>query len=338
MMSVVAVLGVLVHASTARAVPCAGDASGGAPSQPGASKSAENSIPVNYLNHYRKAGQRYGVPWNVLAGIGKEESDHGRGDGPGIHSGQNYAGAQGPMQFLRSTWDAHGIDGDGNGTKDVYNPADAIFGAANYLKHNHADKGGKQLYNAIFAYNHAHWYVKNVLRDADQYAKGGFTISGSNTAGTSCIPTGQSGPSVNGPFGARVVAYARKWARTDPPTPYVWGQGNTHGPTHGCGHGFCGTGFDCSGLTQYAIYQASGGKITIPHYTFDQLDDDRGEKVSWSQLQPGDLIFLSDGDHVVIFAGNETIIEAPFTGSHVRVAPLRSKGFIGARRFGKGIP
>lgn len=338
-MSVIAILGAVMHTATATAA-CSGDGSpadSAAPSsQPTDSPAAQNSIPANYLTLYKKAGQQYGVPWNVLAGIGKEESDHGRSTSPGVHSGQNSAGAKGPMQFLQATWNGFGIDGDDNGTKDVYSPADAIFGAANYLKHNHADRGGKPLYNAIFLYNHADWYVQDVLRYAKQYAKGGFLTSGSNTVGNSCGP-GAEEPAVNGPFGQRVVAFAEHWARTNPPTPYVWGQGNEHGPTHGTGHGFTGTGFDCSGLTLYAIYQASNGKIDLPHYTFDQMADARGEKVNWDDRQPGDLIFLSNGDHVAIYAGHGKIVEAPYTGANVRIAPERSRGLVGVRRFGKGI-
>jgi Transglycosylase SLT domain len=80
-----------------------------------------NSIPRNYLALYQQAGRAYGIPWTVLAGIGKVESDHGRNDGP------SSAGALGPMQFLPSTWATYGDGGN------IYNPADAIPAAARYL-------------------------------------------------------------------------------------------------------------------------------------------------------------------------------------------------------------
>ena len=73
--------------------------SSGTVAQPGVSSAAANSIPANYLTWYRKVGQQYGVPWTVLAGIGKVESDHGRTTLPGVTSGANAFGAAGPMQI-----------------------------------------------------------------------------------------------------------------------------------------------------------------------------------------------------------------------------------------------
>src|SRR5437879_990679 len=97
----------------------------GAAAQPRQSGDA-NSIPSNYLQLYKKAGQQYGVPWNLLAGIGKVETDHGQSNLPGVHSGTNSAGAGGPMQFIAGTWVTFGVDGNGDGKKDRYDPADAI--------------------------------------------------------------------------------------------------------------------------------------------------------------------------------------------------------------------
>jgi hypothetical protein len=88
-----AVLVPLLFGSNANA--CEGSSSAG---QPAPSKAA-NAIPRNYLTLYQKAGQQYGIPWNVLAGIGKVESDHGRLKAPGVTSGSNPWGAAGPMQF-----------------------------------------------------------------------------------------------------------------------------------------------------------------------------------------------------------------------------------------------
>lgn len=141
--------------------------------QPSASHKA-NSIPADYLALYRKAGQDYGLQWNILAAVGKVESDHGRGAGPGIRSGANMAGAKGPMQFLQSTWDAYGVDGDHDGTKNVYDPADAIPGAANYLR---ASGAPNDWHKALYAYNHAEWYVKLVLDTARTYAQGSFHVA-----------------------------------------------------------------------------------------------------------------------------------------------------------------
>jgi hypothetical protein len=104
-----------------------------------------------------------GLSWTVLAAIGQVESAHGK------HLGPSSAGALGPMQFLPSTWAAYGVDGDGDGAADIMNPFDAVPGAANYLCRSGAQKGEQGLYNAIFAYNHADWYVRKVLGIAAQY-------------------------------------------------------------------------------------------------------------------------------------------------------------------------
>src|SRR3954447_109909 len=123
-------------------------------------------IPGNYLGWIRAAAPRYGLDWTVIAGIYSIESDFGRLDAPGVRSGENFAGAGGPGQFLASTWERYGVDGDGDAVRDRYNPADAILGTANLLRQNGApaDYG-----RAIFAYNHAGWYVAEVLSRAARY-------------------------------------------------------------------------------------------------------------------------------------------------------------------------
>lgn len=132
----------------------------------GVSAYALRDIPRNYLLLYQQAGKKYHLDWSVLAAIGKVETDHGRSPGTGVTSGENYAGAGGPMQFLQPTWEMYGDDGNGDGRRDRYNPADAIFGAANYLKSSGAPANYQK---AIFAYNHAMWYVQKVLGFAKRY-------------------------------------------------------------------------------------------------------------------------------------------------------------------------
>lgn len=95
--------------------------------------------------------------------------------------------------------------------------------------------------------------------------------------------------------------------------PYVWGGGSFDGPTGG--------GFDCSGLVLYAAYQASGGRVRLPHYTGDQIR--LGQGISWADKQPGDLIFFSYSGaggphHVAIYVGGDRILQAPRTGDVVR--------------------
>lgn len=126
-------------------------------------------IPPELLPIYQQAASvTCNMPWTVLAAIGSVESDHGRSNEPGVHSGANEAGAMGPMQFLADTWAAYGVDGDHKGTTDVYNSVDSIWGAANYLCANGAGDPSR-LRDAIWNYNHASWYVDKVLELAASY-------------------------------------------------------------------------------------------------------------------------------------------------------------------------
>ncbi len=135
----------------------------------GASALAVREIPPLYLRLYEQAAARYGLDWAVLAGIGKVECDNGRDPDPACtHEGAvNSAGAGGPMQFIASTWARYGVDADGDGRIDRWDPADAIYGAANYLRASGAPGNYPQ---AIFAYNHAGWYVAEVQAWAARYS------------------------------------------------------------------------------------------------------------------------------------------------------------------------
>lgn len=128
------------------------------------------SPPAELVPIYAAAAAKYRLGPRgpgILAAINYVETDFGRSTLPGVHSGSNYAGAAGPMQFLYpSSWDAYGVDGDGNGVKDVYDPDDAIFAAANLL---HASGAPTSWYQAIFSYNHADWYVREVEANAKKF-------------------------------------------------------------------------------------------------------------------------------------------------------------------------
>jgi murein DD-endopeptidase MepM/ murein hydrolase activator NlpD len=110
-------------------------------------------IPPFLLPIYQAAGIQYDVPWQILAAINEIETDYGR------NLSVSTAGAVGWMQFLPSTWQRYAVDANGDGVADPYNPADAIFTAARYL---HAAGASQNLSQAIFAYNHATWYVQSV--------------------------------------------------------------------------------------------------------------------------------------------------------------------------------
>ncbi len=162
------VLALLVAASVigiALNVPSEAPGSGGW--SEGVSALAEREIPPLYLALYQRAAARYRLDWAILAGIGKVECDHGRDPAPSCtHEGAvNSAGAGGPMQFLASTWSEYGVAVDG-GRPDRWNPADAIYGAANYLR---ASGAPRDYRGAIYAYNHAQWYVDEVEHWAALY-------------------------------------------------------------------------------------------------------------------------------------------------------------------------
>ncbi|MBS1887815.1 MAG: lytic murein transglycosylase [Actinobacteria bacterium] len=129
-------------------------------------------IPPFLLPIYQACGSEYGIPWEVLAAINKIETDFGR------NLNVSSAGAVGWMQFLPSTWETYGLDANGDGVKDPYNPVDAICAAAHYLK---VAGGQKNLYGAILAYNHADWYAQEVLTYARAYGRIPSDLVGSLT-------------------------------------------------------------------------------------------------------------------------------------------------------------
>jgi transglycosylase-like protein with SLT domain len=123
--------------------------------------------PASYLELFRASAVQYcpGLSWTVLAAIGQIESGDGQNNGPST------AGALGPMQFLPSTWETWGIDGFGEtGPPDIRNPFDAVPSAARLLCADGATAGDQGLRQAIFDYNHAGWYVDEVLTLAAEYA------------------------------------------------------------------------------------------------------------------------------------------------------------------------
>jgi transglycosylase-like protein with SLT domain/peptidase M23-like protein len=111
-------------------------------------------VPPFLLSIYQAAGIEYGVRWEVLAAINEIETDYGR------NLNVSSAGALGWMQFMPSTWKMYGVDANKDGHKDPYNPVDAIFAAARYLK---AAGYEQDVRRSIYAYNHADWYVDSVL-------------------------------------------------------------------------------------------------------------------------------------------------------------------------------
>ena len=166
----------------------------------GPSVLALTDIPPTYLAWYMGAARTCpGLPWGVLAGIGKVESDHGQSTAPGVRSGANFAGAEGPMQFEPATFARYATDGDHDGQLSPYDPGDAIYTAASMLCANGAAAGTPAgLRQAVFAYNHSWAYVDAVLSWAARYT----------------VPT----PSATA---ETAIAFALRQAGK----PYQWGRG-----------------------------------------------------------------------------------------------------------------
>jgi soluble lytic murein transglycosylase-like protein/cell wall-associated NlpC family hydrolase len=128
------------------------------------SSCAATGVPPILIPMYQRAAAAYGLgPQGpaVLAGINEVETAFG------TNLAISSAGAEGWMQFMPETWAGYGVDANGDGVKDPFNPEDAIFAAAAYLS---ANGMPTDTYGAIFAYNHADWYVGEVLANAGCYA------------------------------------------------------------------------------------------------------------------------------------------------------------------------
>ena len=271
----------------------------GSDSPPSAAAGAD--IPADYLVlDMQAAATCPGLSWTVLAGIGKAESDFGR-----AKDQVSSAGAVGPMQFLPATFDeyAQPVPPSGADPPTPWDPIDAVYAAARMLCANGA-KNGTDIHGAIYAYNHSDDYVKEVLGYAAQYSSS----------------VGDSGASV-GTSDSAVVQKVLAYAMAQLGVPYEWGG---DGPAHG-------QGFDCSGLVQ-AAYAAAG--ITLPRVATDQY---HAGKIlpPGTPLQPGDLVFFGNpqfAHHVGIYVGNGKMIDAPNTGSVVRIEDYHWSDYFAATR------
>ncbi|HEX5762132.1 MAG TPA: lytic transglycosylase domain-containing protein [Solirubrobacterales bacterium] len=210
-------------------------------------------VPARLVPIYGQAAARYELGAKgpaVLAAINGIETDFGRNRGP------SSAGAVGWMQFMPETWAAYGVDATGDGVRDPDDPRDAIFAATNYLRASGAPGDWRM---AIFAYNHAGWYVEDVLVDARRYAAGGSE----GTPAASCAAA-QSGPAVK-----RMVAEAERIDALR--LPYVWGGSHGLSPTPANGP------FDCSSFVSHLLQV---GGFDIPTMTTVGL-------VGWGEPGPG---------------------------------------------------
>ncbi|GAA1159512.1 transglycosylase TgdA [Streptomyces hebeiensis] len=236
-------------------------------------------------------------------------------------SAQSPANAKGIGQFIPGTWEAHGIDGDKDGDRDIWDPADAIPSAATYdceLAGYVKDVPGDQTSNMLAAYNAGAYAVIKYggvppYRETQNYVKIIRTLEKSFAA-----PVAGVEPS-------RQAAGAITYAQEKLGTPYLWG---------GNGTAAQGGRFDCSGLTQ-AAYRRVG--IELPRVANDQYN--AGEHPSRDELLPGDLVFFSDDltnsraiRHVGIYVGGGYMINAPYTGAVIRFDKIDTPDYFGATR------
>ncbi|MGF0313020.1 NlpC/P60 family protein [Rhodococcus sp. IEGM1428] len=235
-------------------------------------------------------------------------------------------GAQGPGQFMPGTWATYGKDYDGNGVVDVNSVGDAVMASGTMLCDIYGQVdgwkregkvSGDTLDLTLAGYNAG---AGAVLRsggmpsgtvDYETQTKPYVARIRATEAQFASILTPFAGLDLTG-MGGRAVQLAMDYLGL----PYVWGGGNINGPSGG--------GFDCSGLTSYALFKASGGKVTLPRTSETQWNI--GTEVPMELAQPGDLLFGNWGPagpgHVAIYMGNGQMVHAPTTGDVVRVAPV----------------
>lgn len=228
-------------------------------------------------------------------------------------------GAEGIAQFMPGTWRNWGYNANNDGSADPFDPADAIMSMGRYdcgLAQQVASVPGNLQANMLAAYNagpgaviaaggippipETQHYVQNITSLVSTYTN----------------PTG--GPPTS--FAAAEIGAAAKQLNV----PYTWGGGGPTGPTPGIGRGQSTTGFDCSGLVVYAVFQASGGKTVLPHSS--EIQATMGTAVPRSQMRPGDVIAFEEhpGDygHIGIYIGQNQMLDAPHTGATVRIESL----------------
>jgi Transglycosylase SLT domain len=201
--------------------------------------------PAFLIPIYKAAGQRYDVPWQILAAINSIETDYGR------DLSVSPAGAIGWMQFMPATWLEYGVDPSGSGQPNPYNPQDAIFSAAHYLAANGA---AQNLPGAILAYNHAEWYVAEVMLRAQII--GDLTGASTDTALASRRRTGLAGAETMLAAAASAVG-----------GPYSQANHDSFGQT-AAELRIAGT--DCSGFVSWVLDQVDPGfgnqtTVTLPN-------------------------------------------------------------------------
>lgn len=254
----------------------------GSPRQQSLSSPAQE-IPHGIKTLYVRAGDKYKVPWELLAGIGMAETRHGR------NKATSSAGAQGLMQFMPGTFASYGVDGDGDGKAEILSDADSIFSAANYLTRSGVARGAEGVRKALWAYNHSVAYRNDVLFYAWAYANGKqVVVIGDQEDCGDGLGEGIDAP----PLTSDRIAEVFKWAQAQRGKPYVWGG---QGPA----------GYDCSGFVG-AAFRHIGIRLPRTAESMRLWAHKNAKRVPVGQEQPGDLAFTNtwrgpnEAGHVMI--------------------------------------
>ncbi|MFI1311402.1 NlpC/P60 family protein [Streptomyces albidoflavus] len=302
-------VGLLFVGTLAAAGSLAGGAAGGAVGL------AKGAVPAQYQSLVQKWGNLCPAinPALLAAQLYQESGFNPKAQSP--------AAAQGIAQFIPGTWATHGIDGNKDGVRDVWDPQDAIPSAAYYdceLAKYVKDAPGDPTHNMLAAYNAGPYAVIKYggvppYSETQNYVK---TIT--DLSKSFARPVTRVEPS-------KQAAQAIQYAQQKLGTPYLWG---------GTGTAEQGGRFDCSGLTQ-AAYRTAG--IELPRVANDQYN--AGPHPSREELLPGDLVFFSDDltnsraiRHVGIYVGGGYMIDAPRPGAVVRFSKMDTPDYFGATR------
>lgn len=195
-------------------------------------------MPARLAPLYVAAAARHKLGGNgpsILAAINEVETGFGR------DLGTSSTGAIGWMQFEPSSWAAYGVDANGDGRTDPYEPADAIFAAANLLRAAGAPGDWRA---AIFTYNHAGWYVAKVLAEARRFAESGGSTQLAGFTGCAAAALAPNEAI------ARMLAEAARLSALRPRSSYVWGGSHGASPTPPNGP------FDCSSAVSHLLQVA----------------------------------------------------------------------------------
>lgn len=279
----------------------------------GSADLAAGVVPPEFEPWLRRAGSVCPeIDTPLLAAQLQQENNFRHGENAPVSP----SGAMGPAQFMPGTWATWGKDYDGDGKADPNSIGDAVMSQATFMCALHQEVSsidGDPIALTLAAYNAGSGAVQQ-YRGVPPYAETQNYVAKITAARATFVNPNSQGrfvPRSSGDSG-QAVAAAREYLGT----PYVWGGGGTSGPSGG--------GFDCSGLTSYAIHAASGGKVTLPRTSEQQWTV--GTEIPIEQAQPGDLVFgswASGGPgHVGIYAGNGQMVHAPTTGDVVKEAPL----------------